>query len=84
MLLAMRLKASHASPALIGTAEPTSAVPTNSQRLAYRIDELAALLGVSRSFIYLEIGAGRLHPIKLGRCTVLLAEDVRRYLDKQA
>jgi excisionase family DNA binding protein len=82
MLLAMRLKASHAPAALIGTTETTSA-RAHSQRLAYRIDELAALLGVSRSFIYLEIAAGRLRPIKLGRCTVIRAEDVRQYLDSR-
>jgi excisionase family DNA binding protein len=52
--------------------------------LAYRIEELATLLGVSRSFVYLEIQAGRLRPVKLGRCTIILAEEVRRYLGTKA
>jgi excisionase family DNA binding protein len=50
------------------------------KKLCYGVKELARALGVSRGFIYKEIAAGRLRPIKLGRRTSFTVEEVRRYL----
>ena len=87
MLLAMTIKPRKSAPVPIYS-EPNNdterTARPNPDRLAYRIDEVATMLGVSRSFIYLEIKARRLHPVKLGRCTVIRADEVRRYLGTEA
>jgi excisionase family DNA binding protein len=83
MLFAMTIKPRKSAPVPIYSEPNDANGPTampGPVRWAYRIDEVAELLGVSRSFIYLEIQAGRLRRIKLGGCTIILAEDLRRYL----
>jgi excisionase family DNA binding protein len=50
-------------------------------RLLYRVPEAAELLGVSRAFLYREIAAGRLKPVKLGVSTRIPAEELRRYVE---
>jgi excisionase family DNA binding protein len=44
------------------------------------IDELSKREGVSRTYIYREINAGRLKARKRGRRTIILREDVRAWL----
>ena len=51
-------------------------------RLLYRVPEAAELLGVSRAFLYREIAAGRLKPVKLGAATRIPAEELRRYVER--
>ena len=50
------------------------------ERLAFRVTELAKLLGVSASFLRLEIARRRLRPIRLGRRLVVIKPEVARYL----
>ena len=50
------------------------------ERLAFRVTELAKLLGVSGSFLPLEIARKRLRPIRLGRRLVVIKPEVARYL----
>jgi excisionase family DNA binding protein len=50
-------------------------------KLAYSIDELAALSGVCRVKLYQEINAKRLRAQKLGRRTVIRAQDAQAWLD---
>ena len=47
------------------------------RQLAYTVDELARITGVSRSKIYLEVKACRLKRRKLGSRAVFLHGDVR-------
>ena len=42
-------------------------------RLAYRIDEAAERVGVSRVTIYKLIGEGKLKTVKIGRCRLIPA-----------
>lgn len=48
--------------------------------VAYDISEVCRRTKAGRSFIYAEIGAGRLRAIKLGRLTRILAADLRAWL----
>lgn len=51
-------------------------------RASYRIDEVANMLGVSRGTVYAEVRAGRLRTVKIRMCTIVLAADLDRYLQK--
>lgn len=51
-----------------------------TDKLTFSIPEAVAASGVSRSLIYVEIAAGRLRARKLGRRTIILREDLERYL----
>ena len=53
---------------------------SNKPRLAYTLDELADALGVSRAFLYRLRGEGKLKMVKLGRRTLVTAEEARRML----
>jgi excisionase family DNA binding protein len=48
--------------------------------LAYPIPRAAGVLGVGRSTLYEEIRRGRLHPIKVGRRTLVSHAELVRYL----
>lgn len=51
-------------------------------RLSYGIKEAAESLGVSVSFLRLEITRKHLRPTRLGRRLVITAEELRRYLSQ--
>jgi excisionase family DNA binding protein len=51
-----------------------------SIKLAYGLDEINQLLGVGRSTLYAEIKAGRLPLTKIGRRSLVLAEDLGAYV----
>ncbi len=50
-------------------------------KLAYTVDQLGQASGVGRTKIYQEVKAGRLHPTKLGKRSIILAEDAKAWLD---
>ena len=50
------------------------------QRLAYSISEFATKLGVSTGFLRLEAARRKLTLTRLGRRTLVRAEEVERYL----
>jgi excisionase family DNA binding protein len=50
------------------------------RRLAYKIEEAAALTGVSRTRIYEELNAGRLIAKKIGRSTLIPHESLEEWL----
>jgi Helix-turn-helix domain len=50
------------------------------EKLAYQVDELNEILPLGRTKAWEEIAAGRLRARKIGRRTVVLAEDLRDYL----
>jgi hypothetical protein len=49
-------------------------------RRAYRLNEIAASLGASPSFVRLEIGRGHLKAFHLGGAVFVAAEEFERYL----
>jgi hypothetical protein len=65
--------------------EPADTTPTGRtpiERLTYRIDELAAALGVSRRIIERERSAGRLlkPDLRIGRIPLWRVDSVREWL----
>jgi excisionase family DNA binding protein len=54
--------------------------PDTSGKFAFSIADLPGLVSLSRSHIYEEIRAGRLRTVKAGRRTLVLAEDLRAWL----
>lgn len=54
----------------------------NTRKIALSIRECAALVGVGRSTLYLEIAAGRLVAKKAGRRTIVCKTDLNDWLAK--
>lgn len=50
------------------------------ERLAYRVTEFAAALGISRSKCYEEIAAGRVPVIKIGTSIRIPVDGARDYI----
>lgn len=50
------------------------------ERHLYRITEAMRLLSMSRSFIYEQIRAGRLHSVKQGRARLIPAMAIQEYV----
>ena len=48
------------------------------------MDEAAELLGVSRSYLYTLIDRGDLRRVKLGRRSLIPADEIRRLLEEGA
>ena len=51
-----------------------------AERLTHTISETAERLGVSQSFLYLEIGRGKLATLKFGKRRLVHVEDEAAYL----
>lgn len=51
-----------------------------ADKLAYRIDEAVNATGVSRTQIYAELRAKRLSAVKYGTRTLILREELERFL----
>jgi len=51
-----------------------------AEKLAYSIPEIADALGVSRSFIYMEMGAGRLGSCYAGKRRLVPRDSALAYL----
>lgn len=49
-------------------------------KLAYGLNEINGLLGIGRSTLYAEIKAGRLRLTKIGRRSLVLADDLAAYI----
>jgi excisionase family DNA binding protein len=54
--------------------------PEVSGRAAYSVNEVCALAGLGRDTVYLNIRLGKLVARKLGRRTIITAEDLRSFL----
>jgi excisionase family DNA binding protein len=52
-----------------------------NSRLAYTIAEAGKVSNTGRTVLYEEIKAGRLRAVKRGRRTLILADDLRRWLE---
>ena len=53
-----------------------------SQRLLLRPDEVAAILGLSRSTIYELLRAGELPTVHIGRAARIPARDLQRWIEQ--
>jgi excisionase family DNA binding protein len=49
--------------------------------LAYTIAEVCRLANIGRTAVYSEINSGALRAVKRGRRTLVLAEDLRHWLE---
>jgi excisionase family DNA binding protein len=54
------------------------------EKIGYSIEEAVLASSVGRSLIYEEIRAGNLRATKIGRRTVILADDLRAWLVAKA
>ena len=54
-----------------------------SDKVAFRIDEAVKASGLGRSFIYVEMKAGRLPAFKVGGRRLILRTDLVAYLERQ-
>jgi excisionase family DNA binding protein len=50
-------------------------------RLAFTIAEACAVAGIRKTTLYKEIRSGDLRAVKIGGRTVILADDLRRWLN---
>jgi len=50
-------------------------------RAALRVSEACRALAISRSKLYLELAAGRLHAVKCGRRTLIPVPSIKAWLD---
>ncbi|MBL26619.1 MAG: hypothetical protein CMM50_03580 [Rhodospirillaceae bacterium] len=57
---------------------------TLMDRIAYSVVEAAELVGLSRSSLYEQIAAGQLRVVKVGRRTVVPADELRAWLTRLA
>jgi hypothetical protein len=53
-------------------------------KLAFSIAEVVQISGLGRTLVFAEIKAGRLVARKCGRRTLILGEDLRRWLSSMA
>jgi excisionase family DNA binding protein len=53
-----------------------------SSRIAFSVDEFAKSAGIARTTAYAEIKAGRLVPVKVGRRTLVPADEAMRWLGR--
>jgi len=51
-----------------------------SQKIAYRVDEAAALLSISRSSMFKHIARGEVCAVKRGRSTRILASELMKFV----
>lgn len=56
-------------------AEPTAG------RLAYSVDEVAQLTGLSRDLLYDQMRRGNLHYLKIGRRRLITRQHLEQFLD---
>ena len=53
------------------------------EKLLLRVPEVVEATGYSRSFIYLQIAAGGLRAIRVGRTIRVSAEDLKTWIEDQ-
>jgi excisionase family DNA binding protein len=64
------------------TQDDRRTAPSPPGKLAYTLKEVHNHVGISRSAIYLALGAGELRAVKRGRTTLVLAKDLEAWLEK--
>lgn len=59
-------------------------VLVSGQRMVLRIEEVAEILGVSRSLVYMLVGRGDMPSIQIGRCRRVPVDELRVWLRRQS
>ncbi len=60
----------------------TPVIPEEDPKLAYTVKQVCKLVGISAATLYLILGRSELRAVKLGNRTLILAKDLREWLDK--
>jgi excisionase family DNA binding protein len=55
-----------------------------AERLAYSVDEVAAVTGLSRDLLYDQMRAGNLAYLKVGRRRIITRQHLEAFLARQA
>jgi len=63
--------------------EPVSSTELN-ERLAYSVDEAAAITGLSRDLLYDQMRAGKLAYLKVGRRRIISRQHLEAFLTRTA
>jgi excisionase family DNA binding protein len=58
--------------------------PEPTERLAYSVDEVAQITGLSRDLLYDQMRAGRLGYIKVGRRRIITRQHLDTFLSRAA
>jgi excisionase family DNA binding protein len=58
--------------------------PRSAERLAYSVDEVAQITGLSRDLLYDQMRSGRLGYIKVGRRRIITRQHLDAFLTKAA
>lgn len=66
------------------TPEKEKLVVPFAERMAYRVEEAAAVIGVSKRTIYKAVAEGRISSKRIGQCVVIPAEALKAWLNQQA
>lgn len=59
------------------------AIEFQSPPLAHRIPDICRIAGVGRNTVYEAFAKGELTPVKWGRCTLVMDEELRAFLAKR-
>jgi excisionase family DNA binding protein len=59
--------------------EPVTSIDTN-ERLAYSVDEAAAITGLSRDLLYDQMRTGKLAYLKVGRRRIITRQHLEAFL----
>ena len=59
--------------------EPVNSTDSN-ERLAYSVDEAAAITGLSRDLLYEQLRAGKLAYLKVGRRRIITRQHLEAFL----
>lgn len=68
------------------SAQPASegAEPLPGERLAYRPNDAAALLGIGRNRVFELLKSGELHSVRYGRTRLIPRKAIERFLETEA
>ena len=61
--------------------EPATSIDTN-ERLAYSVDEAAAITGLSRDLLYDQMRTGKLAYLKVGRRRIITRQHLEAFLTR--
>ncbi len=65
----------------LASLQPSDPIVPATERLAYSPREAAVALGCGLTFLYEQMGAGRILALKAGRRTVIPADSLKRFLE---
>jgi excisionase family DNA binding protein len=68
----------------LGVETMTSSNDSLAERLAYSVDEVAAVTGLSRDLLYDQMRAGKLAYLKVGRRRIITRQHLEAFLARQA